>query len=709
MGIEESYFTCSEKDISNATINNNSNSNVTDCNSFLGNTNDSIFPYVTFAISLIGFILNAILILKYFICKEKDNSRKQSSMKLLFTLLPVLDCITSIYWMISSIIFNQAYYINKYYIYCFILSIVYFTVYTFEFIFINFILVHFRNISLNPIEGILQPGKNIKKYFAFSFIGTSLITGTAIWLEVLGRSVMNTCFINTEHSGQKGLIFLIPIFLTFLAVFQILYDLKCRKLFLSDKQVREAYKLNSMYVLVFSLLHIPMFLLVIITSAIDKVDNDTNYDTIFKHFSPITTFLTCSIPMIIGTIRNCRGFTRIKKVKEIQRTFSKKFNSKNKNLKMKRTFRKSINEPLNLDESFDDYDQFDWLEKHAMQFFMRDIFLGIAHCIYKSKSYGTNIYLDDSNKESEELIKHNICFENFKLNDITVNQSQYLDVNIIEYAPKIFAYLRNLEHIDIKEMVNSFLPINNKQGISESQGKSGSFFLSTDDNQYMIKTLRVDEFDLIRTTFLNQYVKYLTKNKSSLLCRIYGMYNIIMSGGDEILIIVMRNVIGEFKNNIIAQYDLKGSSKNRISDFDMDKSSVSTMKDLNFDEYEQGIMISNKNINRLREITKYDSLFLCQMELMDYSLFLVKLTLTSEQAKELFGEDILEKQENEFNKLIEESTVKTHSDLLNYEQDIKINYDQDFNKDEFRGRISISEKGKNLKILNIINNIYFLR
>ena len=154
-----------------------------------------------------------------------------------------------------------------------------------------------------------------------------------------------------------------------------------------------------------------MFLLVIITSAREKVKNDNNdnndpiYETILKHFSPITTFLTCSIPMIIGIIRNCRGFTRIKKVKEIQRTLSKKFNSKNKNLKMKRTFRKSINEPLNLDESFDDNDQFDWLEKHAMQFFMRDIFLGIAHCIYKSKSYGTNIYLEDSKIEEYSVPK----------------------------------------------------------------------------------------------------------------------------------------------------------------------------------------------------------------------------------------------------------------------------------------------------------------
>ena len=124
--------------------------------------------------------------------------------------------------------------------------------------------------------------------------------------------------------------------------------------------------------------------------------------------------------------------------------------------------------------------------------------LSIAHCIYSAKSYGKNIYLQDLEKENEAYIKHNIGFDNFRLNDTSVTQSDYLDVTVIEYAPKIFAYLRNLEHINIDEMADSFLPKNNRQGISESQGKSGSFFISTDDNQYMIQTLRVDDFDLIR-------------------------------------------------------------------------------------------------------------------------------------------------------------------------------------------------------------------
>ena len=327
---------------------------------------------------------------------------------------------------------------------------------------------------------------------------------------------------------------------------------------------------------------------------------------------------------------------------------------------------------------------------------MRDILLGVAYCINKGKDYGTNIYLEDLDKENENVNKYNICFENFKLNDATVNASEYLNVNIIEYAPKIFAFLRNLEKIDIDQKINSFLPKNNKQGISESQGKSGSFFISTDDNQFMIKTLRVDEFDLIRKTFLNEYVKYLTRNESSLLCRIYGMYNIIMSQGDEMLIIVMRNVIGEFKDNIIAKFDLKGSSKNRISEFDMAKSDSSTMKDLNFNQMEHGIMLSKKNIKKFRKLTYLDSRFLRQMDLMDYSLFLVKLTLDPEEAKDLFGDKIKENQDKAFNDLIVGSSIHPDSNLMNNEQSLKMNY-ENLNPEEFKLSPSYKEKGKIFK------------
>ena len=132
----------------------------------------------------------------------------------------------------------------------------------------------------------------------------------------------------------------------------------------------------------------------------------------------------------------------------------------------------------------------------------------------------------------------------------------------------------------MNEMINQFLPKNNKKGIKQSQGKSGSFFISTDDSKYLIKTLKVEEFDLIKNCFLYKYCKYLSENPKSLLARLYGMYNLsVNQGKDNILIIVMRNVIGDFQDNILAKFDLKGSSFKRQSNFDMDKVDEKTMKE----------------------------------------------------------------------------------------------------------------------------------
>ena len=674
--INENNFNCS-------VINNNSNDLVS-CEAFIGNSSKWVVPIPFLIMAFIGLVLNLLLV-KNFFMKKKNSSRKQSSMKKMFTIIPILDCITSVYWIISSTLFRKAKNIHEYQYSCAFLAMIYFSVFTFEFIFINFILIHFRKISLDPIEGILKPEKNIKKYITISIILTLLNVVNVSWFNILGRSPMNTCFINTEQSGSKGFIFLIPIFLTFCVVFQVIYDLNCRQLFINDKEVREAYKLNSMYILIFSLLHFPMYGLIVITSAKKYGILPENYYLIV--YAYISTLITCSIPAIIGLIRNCKGFTKIKKIKDMTRRFTYNLNRKKTLSQMNRTFSKPLNDTLTPE------DQFDWLEKHAMEFFMRDILLSIAHCIYTAKSYGKNIYLNDLEKENEAFIKHNIAFDNFRLDDPTVYRSEYLDVTVIEYAPKIFAYLRNLEQINIDEMAESFLPKNNKQGMSESQGKSGSFFISTDDNQYMVKTLRVDEFDLIRKTFLNEYVNYITKNTNSLLCRIYGMYTITSCKEQEILVIVMRNVIGEFKNNIIAKYDLKGSSANRVSDFDMEKSDKSTLKDINFIEFEHGIMISRYNIKRFRKLTKYDSFFLSRMELMDYSLFLVKITLSKEQAIDLFGDQIREKQDSAFSELMVESSLKPASSLMNNAQSLNINLDK-INVDELKPKKSIFQKGQ---------------
>jgi hypothetical protein len=168
------------------------------------------------------------------------------------------------------------------------------------------------------------------------------------------------------------------------------------------------------------------------------------------------------------------------------------------------------------------------------------------------------------------------------------------------------------------------------------------------------------------------------------------MYNIILSQGEEILIIVMRNVIGEFKDNIVAKYDLKGSTKNRITEFEMEKTDSKTLKDLNFNEMERGIFISNDSIQHFRDIIQLDSIFLKRMELMDYSLFLVKLTLSKDQMEELFGKNIQMEQEKDFNNIIESKTLISNSSL-NTE---KFSYNSIIIPER---KISVSKNGKIFK------------
>lgn len=92
----------------------------------------------------------------------------------------------------------------------------------------------------------------------------------------------------------------------------------------------------------------------------------------------------------------------------------------------------------------------------------------------------------------------------------------------------------------------------------------------------------------------------------------------------------MRNVIGNLKNCILCKFDLKGSTAGRREKINEDNVDKIVMKDLNFEEIEKGIIISKDNGNKVRNISKQDAYFFEQMELMDYSLFVVKLSMSKE-------------------------------------------------------------------------------
>jgi hypothetical protein len=463
-------------------------------------------------------------------------------------------------------------------------------------------------------------------------------------------------------------------------------DLCCKDVFITDRKIRLLYKKNSYYVLIFCFLHLPLIIFFLHVSIVGKDITDIN-ETSYQIYSSIITIFTSMIPLIIGLIRYFQGLMRIDCINDIIKH--------NRITKARMTKSLEKNQSIKMENSVAliESDPFDWLDKHIMECFMRDILIGIASGLKRSKKYGNKIILNDGGN-SMEFEKYTINFgalRSLKLGDETINKSDYLNIKIINYAPKSFAYLRQLENIDIDEMIESFLPKNNTQGLKKSQGKSGSFFISTDDNKYMVKSLKSDEIDLIRNGFLSKYIKHIERtNNESLLCRLYGMFNIMMAQGQEFLVIVMRNVIGDFKENTVVKFDLKGSTYKRKANFDMDSTNTNVMKDLNFDELERNIMINNNSINKLRDIVKQDSKFLCRSELMDYSLFLVKLTLNKEEAIDIFGDDIIEEQNKAVQQLFNKSNNKSQN-IINNSQNENIGNEEKDKIDQENENIKINE------------------
>ena len=648
--IEEENFIC-YKNIDNPNLNR------IGCDLKIGLFLSDKTPIILTIISTLGFLSNFIVIIN-FIIKSKENKEKstKNTMKKLFIFLQILDCIQSIYWIVSSILFKSANDIKNNINFCSILSITYIFVINFEFLLMNFLLNNFKRISSNPIHGIFKPYKNMFKYLTLSFCFGTGMALFAYYGGSIGRSPLITCFLNTEdHFIVNIIILAFPIIFIFFIIYRIIYDLYKTELFKSDKNVRKLYKKNIWYVLISSLLYLPMIILMLL-SMFKYLNNDKS-KYYFKEINNCTIIITCSIPLIINMIRVFQGFANL--------NCSKKLLEKNiiTNLQRAKTYRNTLNKNLNENLSLEE--QYSWLEAHSIEYFIRDIFIGISTALSKStEKYGKIDQIIPS--YTQESTKYSIHFGNFSLDDETVEKSDYLDIKIEEFAPKCFAYLRNLENINMPDMINQFLPKNNKKGISESQGKSGSFFISTDDNKYLIKTLKVEEFDLIKNSFLYKYCKYLEKNPKSLLSHLYGMYNLnVNQGKDNILIIVMRNVIGDFQDNIIAKFDLKGSSFKRKSKFDIEKIDIKTMKDNKFYEIEHRIFLSKESSDKLRKICKKDSEFLRDMELMDYSLFLIKISLPKEEMIDIFGKDIIQNQMKASDKILIDDNEEEKNNTVN--------------------------------------------
>ncbi|OIV90023.1 hypothetical protein TanjilG_23943 [Lupinus angustifolius] len=153
-----------------------------------------------------------------------------------------------------------------------------------------------------------------------------------------------------------------------------------------------------------------------------------------------------------------------------------------------------------------------------------------------------------------------------------------------DYCPVVFRTLRKLFKVDAADYMLSICGNDALRELS-SPGKSGSFFYLTNDDRYMIKTMKKAEAKAL-LRMLPAYYNHFRAFENSLLTKFYGLHCVKLTGAAQkkVRFIIMGNLFCS-EYTIHRRFDLKGSSLGRITDKPESEISETTILkdlDLNF-------------------------------------------------------------------------------------------------------------------------------
>ncbi|XWS23799.1 hypothetical protein CRYUN_Cryun28dG0046500 [Craigia yunnanensis] len=184
-----------------------------------------------------------------------------------------------------------------------------------------------------------------------------------------------------------------------------------------------------------------------------------------------------------------------------------------------------------------------------------------------------------------------------------------------DYCPVVFRHLRELFQVDPADYM---LAICGNDALRElsSPGKSGSFFYLTQDDRFIIKTVKKSEVKVL-IRMLPSYYQHVCRYENSLVTKFYGVHCVKPIGGQKTRFIVMGNLFcSEYR--IHRRFDLKGSSHGRSTDKPEEEiDETTTLKDLDLN------FVFRLQRNWFQELMKQidqDCEFLEAEGIMDYSL-----------------------------------------------------------------------------------------
>ncbi|CAJ1958927.1 unnamed protein product [Sphenostylis stenocarpa] len=186
-----------------------------------------------------------------------------------------------------------------------------------------------------------------------------------------------------------------------------------------------------------------------------------------------------------------------------------------------------------------------------------------------------------------------------------------------DYCPVVFRALRKLFKVDAADYMISICGNEALRELS-SPGKSGSFFYLTNDDRYMIKTMKKAEAKVFMR-MLPAYYKHVRAFENTLVTKFFGLHCVKLTGSAQkkVRFVIMGNLFCS-QYAIHRRFDLKGSTFGRTTDKpESEIEPTTTLKDLDLN------FIFRLQKSWFQEFCRQvdrDCDFLEQERIMDYSM-----------------------------------------------------------------------------------------
>ncbi len=221
-----------------------------------------------------------------------------------------------------------------------------------------------------------------------------------------------------------------------------------------------------------------------------------------------------------------------------------------------------------------------------------------------------------------ETVNRNLSrFDSMKSKFMSLFSQSLYEFEFTDYCPRMFSLVRKLCGITEVDYAAAFESV---KGENFSEGRSGAFTFFSKNGEFLVKTQKPSDLAALRL-MLPDYVRYLSKNRNSLMIRYLGAHKIKMYG-KELYFVVMANIFPK-DVAIHERYDLKGSWVMRHGQAGVQVTGRGQVmrkeSPLYLDnDIHQSIELHPAAAKAIFKQLKSDAQFLCSQNLMDYSLLI---------------------------------------------------------------------------------------